>query len=307
MKLKRMWGIVSLLAIMGSVAVMGQTVETKDYTIFAGNETKKLDTLAEALSGADIVFIGELHDHSLGHRLKLDILKAIYARKPKLALSMEMFERDVQSVLDEYLAGYINESAFLAASRPWPNYKTDYRPLVEFCRENKLPVVAANAPRRYVNIVSRKGQTALGELPKTAKTWLPELPYPMDIPSGYDRALNEVFGGHGDGATPAASNPAMPSAANMKQAQMLWDESMKDSILRFQRKNRGRTIVQVNGSMHSDSGFGIVDRVRKAAPRLKTIVVTIRPDDKFPGVDATKYAGQGDFVILTRSEPKKEK
>jgi hypothetical protein len=79
---------------------------------------------------------------------------------------------------------------------------------------------------------------------------------------------------------------------------------MKDSILRFQRKNRGRTIVQVNGAMHSDSGYGIVDRLRKAAPHLKTLVVTIRPDEKFPDVPTDRIGSAGDFVIVTRSEPK---
>src|SRR5687767_14585734 len=115
-------------------------------------------------------------------------------------------------------------------------------------------------------MVSRKGQTALAELPKESKAFLPSLPYPMELPSEYDRQLNEIFGGHGTGtATATPTSPAMPSATNMKQAQGLWDETMKDSILRFQRKNRGRTIVQVNGAMHSDSGYGIVDRLRKAA------------------------------------------
>lgn len=302
--------LILLVMTVVSLPVRGQTVDTKDYTIYAGSETKTLETMADALSQADIVFIGEQHDHALGHRLKLDILKALYARKLKLALSLEMFERDVQTILDEYLAGYINENAFLQASRPWPNYKIDYRPLVEFCRENKLPVVAANAPRRYVNIVSRKGQTALAELPKSSKALLPSLPYPMEIPAEYDRQLSEIFGDHGTGSgtgTAAPTSPQMPSAANMKQAQGLWDESMKDSILRFQRKNRGRTIVQVNGAMHSDSGFGIVDRVRKAVPRLKTVVVSILPDEKYPDVQAAKYAAKGDFVILTRSEPKPEK
>lgn len=302
--------LLSLLMVMGSGFAWGQAVETEDYTIYAGSETRTLDALAEALAQADVVFIGEQHDHTLGHRLKLDILKAMYARKPKLALSLEMFERDVQTILDEYLRGHITENAFLQASRPWPNYKTDYRPLVEFCKENRLPVVAANTPRRYVNIVSRKGQGALAELPKESKAFLPSLPYPMELPAEYDRQLNEIFGDHGTGSSTGAStqpSPGMPSTDNMKQAQGLWDETMKDSVLRFQRKNRGCTIVQVNGAMHSDSGYGIVDRLRKAAPRLKTLVVSIRPEETFPNVATDKIGNRGDFVIVTRSEPKPDK
>src|SRR5439155_27112377 len=121
--------------------------------------------MLDELTRADVTFVGENHDHKLAHELELTVLKAVHARKTKTALSLEMFERDVQSVVDEYLGGLITESHFLQSSRPWPNYKTDYSPMVEFAKEQRLPVIAANAPRRYVNIVSRKGQTALLELP----------------------------------------------------------------------------------------------------------------------------------------------
>jgi uncharacterized iron-regulated protein len=263
--------------------------------------------MIEELCRADVVFIGEQHDHKRGHELKRDILQAMHRRCPDLVLSLEMFERDTQLVVDEYLAGLITESAFLAASRPWPNYRTDYRPLVEFCKENRLPVIAANAPRRYVNIVSRKGQGALKDLSREAKSFLAPLPYAMDLPPQYDKQLTELFGGQHNTAQPPPGAPpsAMPSTENMKQAQGLWDATMADSILRGLRRYRGRKILQVNGAMHSDSGFGIVDRLRRAAPRRKALIVTIRPDPAFPNQPPGKYEGVADFVILTPSGEKK--
>jgi uncharacterized iron-regulated protein len=84
-----------------------------------------------------------------------------YGASRKAVLSLEMFERDVQTVINEYLKNQITETHFLAASRPWANYKTDYRPLVEFAKEKNLEVVAANAPRRYVNMVTRLGRASL--------------------------------------------------------------------------------------------------------------------------------------------------
>lgn len=277
----------------------------RDYVILTADGTTTFDAMAEALSQADVVFLGEQHDHGLGHRLELEILRALHARRARVALSMEMFERDVQIILDEYLAGHITESAFLQAARPWSNYRTDYRPLVEFCREQRLPVIAANAPRRYVNMVSRKGQEALMGLPRASREWLPGLPYAMDIPATYARQLEEIFRGHGSGNATGAAGGTQPSTEYMKQAQGLWDETMKDSILRFLRRHRGWLVLQINGAMHSDSGFGIVDRLRRAAPRLKVAVVSIRPDAQFPAVDARRYAGIGDFVILTREEPRR--
>jgi uncharacterized iron-regulated protein len=289
----------------GCVRAWGQGVDKKDYVIYARNEVRTFEAMVEVLGQADVVFLGEQHDHAMGHALQTEIFQALYARQPKLALSMEMFERDVQGVLDEYLSGFITENSFLQAARPWPNYKTDYRPMVEFCKEKGLPVVAANPPRRYVNIVSRKGQEALQQLPRTARAYLPALPYSMDIPSEYDRKLTEIFGGaHGDSGPDSAAT-GLPGVANMKQAQALWDETMKDSILRFRKAKRGWQVVHLNGAMHSDYGHGIVDRLRKAVPRLRICLVTIRPDADFPNINPLKYAGAADFVIVTRLLPKK--
>jgi uncharacterized iron-regulated protein len=288
-------------------------VDSKDYLVFAQRTGSSFEAMIAAAGEADVIVIGEQHDHKLGHALKLDILRALYARNPNLALSLEMFERDVQLILNEYLAGYISEQHFLQSSRPWPNYRTDYRPLVEFCRENRLPVVAANTPRRYVNIVSRKGQEALKELPKESKAFLPRLPFSMEIPAGYARQLDEIFhathdqpsGGQTGAASGGQARPAnMPSPENMKQAQGLWDETMADAILKFRRANRGRKVIQVNGSMHSDSWYGLVDRLRKASPRLKIALITIKPDSAFPNVSIEEYAQTADFILLTRPEPK---
>jgi uncharacterized iron-regulated protein len=287
-------------------------VDPTDYLVFAQGANSSFEAMIAAAAEADVIVIGEQHNHKLGHALKLDILRALYARNPNLALSLEMFERDVQLILNEYLAGHITEQHFLQSARPWPNYRTDYRPLVEFCRENRLPVIAANAPRRYVNIVSRKGQEALKELPKESKAFLPRLPFSMDIPAGYAKQLDEIFGASHDqpsGAqTGAASSgqarPAnRPSPENMKQAQGLWDATMADSILRFRRASRGRKVIQVNGAMHSDSWYGLVDRLRKAAPRLKIALITIKPDSAFPNVSMDKYALTADYILLTRPDP----
>lgn len=285
-------------------------LDAQDFAVFASEKPLSFDSLLEALAKADVVFIGEEHDHKLGHELELAILKGVYAHNPSLMLSLEMFERDVQPVVDEYLTDQITETHFLQSSRPWPNYKTDYAPLLAFCKENHLPVVAANAPRRYVNIVSRKGQQALLELPKASKAFLPPLPYAMTLPESYARQLNELFSGAHDSASSSSSgqpapNPAMPSAENMVQAQGLWDATMAYSLLQARRADRHREILQINGSMHSDSGYGIVDRLRKAAPRLKILLVTMRPEAHFPDFPAGKYAGVADFVILTRAESKK--
>lgn len=270
-----------------------------DFTTFHRRETVSFEKMIEELGKADVVVVGEEHDHKLGHALELQILKGLHARNPSQVFSLEMFERDVQLALDEYLGDQISQASFLAASRPWQNYAADYAPLIEYCKANKLPVIAANAPRRYVSVASRKGQAALLELPKASQAFLARLPISMDLPPEYDAALNAVFGNHGDKAAMASLPPFI------KEGQALWDATMADSILRGRKRLRKRPILQINGSMHSDGGYGLVDRLRKADKRLKVMVVSIKRDKGYPQVKAEQYEKAGDFVIVTAEEPKR--
>ena len=113
------------------------------------------------LSRADIVFVGEQHDDPATHRLELAILEGIARRRSAVVVAMEMFERDVQQSLDDYLASRIAEHEFLKASRPWPNYADDYRPLVEFAKARGWRTIAGNVPRRYASQVGRNGLASL--------------------------------------------------------------------------------------------------------------------------------------------------
>ncbi|MGH7490562.1 MAG: ChaN family lipoprotein, partial [bacterium] len=112
--------------------------------------------LAKAAS-IDVLFLGEQHDDPATHRLEAAALEGLARRRSNIIVAMEMFERDVQPSLDGYLTGHTSEADFLAASRPWPRYATDYRPLVELARDLKWPVVASDVPRRLASLVSRRG------------------------------------------------------------------------------------------------------------------------------------------------------
>jgi uncharacterized iron-regulated protein len=147
----------------------------------SGEPVEWADLVSEA-AGVRIVLIGESHDDQVAHRLQLRLLEDLFAmRRGELVLSLEAFERDVQLVLDEYLSGLITDDYFRKSSRPWGNYESGYASLVEFARVHRLPVIAANAPRRYVNRVARLGPGSLEDLPESAREWLP--PLPLDGPS----------------------------------------------------------------------------------------------------------------------------
>ncbi|BDA40635.1 hypothetical protein COCOBI_01-2880 [Coccomyxa sp. Obi] len=130
---------------------------------------------------ADVVLLGETHDDRIAHLLQLQLLRGAQQRFSRtdrpVALSLEMFERDVQGIMDEYLSGAITERDLKQDCRPWPNYDTDYRPLVELAKSEGLPVICANAPRRYVSMAGRHGRASLETLPAASLKHLPPLPY----------------------------------------------------------------------------------------------------------------------------------
>ena len=122
--------------------------------------------LADELAMRDVVYFGELHDNVAGHQVYAQLAKLLADRRPDFVLSMEMFERDVQGVVNDYLRGRIDEAAFLRHSRPWKEYARDYRPLVELTRERKLDVIAGNLPRPVAGKVASKEGSMSPFLPR---------------------------------------------------------------------------------------------------------------------------------------------
>src|SRR5947209_6451424 len=206
----------ALLAAQPLTAATPQAPEAH-YRAFDSKGTPvKLQDIADALDGADVLIIGETHDDPTAHLIEAEMLRRAderfsqaQAKKRPVALSLEMFERDVQTVLDEYLAGLISERHFLLSSRPWGNYSSDYRPLVEYAREHHAPVIAANAPARYVSRVSTNGPDSLNVLSKEAKSWLPPLPFPS-ASEAYAAKFNSFMQGAMPG--PQTSMPSTPNA-----------------------------------------------------------------------------------------------
>lgn len=278
----------------------------------AAGKRVTLREVVNAFAGADVVCVGEMHDDPTAHAMEAELLRGAVTRhdqktgeaaKRGVALSLEMFERDVQVVLDEYLAGLITERHFLSSSRPWGNYETDYRPLIEFAREHGLRVVAANAPARYVTRVSRSGPGSLNDLSREAKSWLPPLPF---APASEAYALKfRRFMGGGDAVhtSPPPPQSAAAQAAHgtfhLLDAQNLRDASMGHAIAEHLKQSGGALVFHVNGRFHSEERLGVPEQVAHYRPRTRVLVVTIVSGEGFPDFDAARLGRLGDFVILT--------
>ncbi|MCX7640524.1 MAG: ChaN family lipoprotein [Pyrinomonadaceae bacterium] len=255
----------------------------------AKGERRSFEQVIEAMKLVDVVFVGESHDDEVAHKLQLELLKAAFdrIRSKQIVLAMEMFERDVQVIIDEYLQDLITEAHFLSSSRPWNNYKTDYRPLVEFAKENKLKVIASNAPRRYVNMVSRRGKSLLEMLSPEARRWIAPLPY-KEASKAYAEKFSKIMGIN-----------EHQSANNLLEAQTLWDATMAFSISEVLKANSKALVIHINGAFHSENRLGAPEHLASYLPNVKFLVITIRRETKSLEFDKSKHLNLGDFVIIT--------
>ncbi len=286
--------LASIVIISMAAAASGQIAFSEEqFRVFNGKGTPaSFSDILDAADTADVLFLGEYHDDAVGHAIQAEAFRRIVERnaaKRKVILSLEMFESDVQIVLDEYLAAHITESHFLLSSRPWGNYKTDYRPLVELAKEKGLPVIAANAPRRYVNMVSRGGRSKLDRLSPNAKKWLAPLPY-SEPSAEYSRRFKALMG---------SSAEASMGLDNILSSQSLWDATMAYWISRALKQNKGGLVVHLNGGFHTAYRLGTVEHLARYRPRATTIVVTMRYEQDFKNFDKSKHEDLGDFVVLT--------
>lgn len=252
-----------------------------------------IDKIVAGMADADVLFFGEEHNDSVGHYLENAIFRALHtAYGEKLALSMEMFETDNQLVLNEYLGGKIDESRLGKDARLWSNYK-DYRPMVEYAKQNQVPVIAANPPRRYVSMVTRRGMHSLDSLSKESKRFLPPLPY--DTLSGRYR---EKFMETMRGAPESASK-------NIYYSQCLWDAGMSYSIYKFQKKNKGTKIFHCVGGFHVAEKLGTAAQLKMRNKKLRIMNIASVSDDNFNNPDWSKLEALGDYVLLTDPKVKK--
>ncbi len=231
----------------------------------------------------DVVFVGEMHNCPVTHWLELCILRSLYQTNGRqTVVGMEMLEADNQLIIDEYLKGLISADRFTSETRIWPNYSTDYEPLVDFTRENHLRLIATNVPRRYANAVKEHGFEWLDSLSDEARSYLPPLP----ISYQENPQANEAF------AMMAMMGKKKVNPLWMGQAQALKDATMAWNIV----SSKATKLIHFNGNYHTDSGEGIITYLRQYRPdvRCKTIY-SVRQED-VSRLEAD-YLGKADYYI----------
>jgi len=285
----------SIITLIISVCVLAQDDISVHYKIYdtKAKQIVSVDKIVSDMADADVLFFGEEHNDSVCHYLENKIFRTLYEKfGDKIALSMEMFEADGQLGLNEYLAGIIDEGRFAKDVRLWSNYK-DYRPMIEFAKENRIPVVAANTPRRYVSLVTKKGMAALGSLSKEAKKFLPPLPY--DTLSGrYREKFMDIMNGSPGGGM-----------ANIYYSQSLWDAGMSYSIYNYLKKNKRKKVFHCVGGFHTEEKLGTAAQLQMRNKKLRILNIASVSDASFSNPDWEKFVYKGDYILLTDPDLKK--
>jgi uncharacterized iron-regulated protein len=233
---------------------------------------------------ADVVLFGEKHNDPIAHWMQYELTKDLHGLiGENLVLGAEMFEADGQLILDEYFSGLITTKKFEEEMRLWKNYATDYRPLLEFARENKLRFIATNIPRRYANMVLKLGLDSLDALTDKAKRYMMPLPLEYDTTKSAYAALaggNPAMGGHG--------------SANLRDAQVVKDATMAMFILKH--LGRGETFLHFNGAYHSDHYESISYFLEKMVPEFNIVTITTVNQEDISTLEE-EHEGKADYIL----------
>ena len=270
-----------ILFLLGWLLTVGGFAQDKKAYVFFDKNGRRTSykKLLRKSEKADIVLFGEYHNNPIAHWLELELLKDLQPKRP-LVLGAEMLERDNQEALDRYLQGAIDQKGLDTLARLWKNYKTDYKPLVDFAKKHQLPFVATNIPRQYANLVYKKGIQALDTLASTEKQWI------VRLPLAYDGSLSQYekmkkMSGH--------------NTENLPMAQAIKDATMAESILAHLKPNS--LFVHFNGSYHSDYYQGIGWYLKRERPDLRILTIATTSQAELKRLAKENY-GQADFILV---------
>ncbi|PCI07842.1 MAG: hypothetical protein COB73_07685 [Flavobacteriaceae bacterium] len=280
--------IITVLAIVSFVQT--SNAQDKVASQLYNNKGKKIkyQKMIKGLADSDMVFFGEYHNNPISHWMQIEMAMSFFELKgDKLFFGGEMFESGNQLVMNEYLAGLYPEKKMLPEmTQMWKNYKTDYKPLMEFAKENDLRFIASNIPRRYAAMINKKGMDALKELsPEALKLIGPDLEKYFDPTVKAYVEMKDMMGEH-----------VPPNMLNIQTAQAAKDATMAHfSLVNFKK---GDLYFHFNGSYHSNNNQGIIWWVNKIQPGLNIKSIATVMASEWDEMTKEEKAEIADYIIV---------
>jgi uncharacterized iron-regulated protein len=264
------------------VVIYSYGQELQAYQLY-NKEGKKVtfEIMVKDLSEKNVILFGELHNNPITHWMQLELTKRL-DKKQDIAMGAEMFESDNQNEINSYMSGALDDKGLDTMARLWTNYKTDYKPLLDYARDNEINFIATNIPRRYASLVYKNGFEILDSLPKEEKEWVAPLPikYDPELP-GYEAMLT-MMSDHAN--------------ENFPKAQAIKDATMAHFI--YKRYKRDEALfIHYNGAYHSNNFEGIYWCLKQLQESLKigTITTVLQKDVSKLKKENKKIA---DFILV---------
>ena len=294
MKIKSLIAIASLSVFLSSDAHSEDPAFPASLVRIQDGSEVPVTEFADLARAVDVLILGEEHDSDGAHHLQFEIIKELVSAGQNIAISMEMFERDCQGALNEYLADRIDEPTFLSASRPWKNYAAHYRSIIELAKQHRLPVIAGNTPRDIASTVSKGESIASTLAPFHAR----KTTFEKDL---YWENFVNAMKGHGGMEDSDAGRLFF-------EAQCLKDDTMAESITDFlaSHSHRPVLIVHLCGKFHSDYGLGTVSRILTRNGLTRVMVVSTERLDERDEFDIKDVKGRAHYMMVVPQNVEKK-
>jgi uncharacterized iron-regulated protein len=257
------------------------------YVIYTANGKKTtFEKLVESTENKELVLFGEFHDNPISHWLQFELTKEMYAEVgSNLQLGFEMFEQDQQELLSQYLLGNLTAKQFKDTLRLWPNYETDYAPIIDFAKTNKLFCVASNVQRKYASLLFKKGRKALDTLSLTIKSQMAPIDFIVDTTLSQYKEVY-TMGGH----------MGVNMGKNMVESQAFKDATMAQFIMANPGRKEGSVHLHFNGAFHSDFHQGILWYVQQKQANIRVLTISTVTQEDVRKLDK-EHLGRADFII----------
>jgi len=245
-----------------------------------------LPELMTQLASERLLYVGETHTAYADHLLQLEVLRGMAEKPGGLAMGVEWFQARFQPVLDDYLAGRIDEGELLRRTEYYSRWQFDYRlyrPIIRFARENGIPIIALNASRELTGEIRRFG---INGMPTALRA---ELPDSYDVSDkDYEAKLREMFDMH---ETEDADDTRFE---RFLEVQLTWDETMAMHVAEYLKANPDGRILVLAGKGHIGGRSGIPNRVTRRTGIEGKTIATFNP--------ASRLFNTADFLVLANDQ-----
>lgn len=274
-----------LISILLSFSFLTFSQDKPAYVIYNAKGKKvSYKKMLQAAMASDITFFGEFHDNTIAHWLELELtMDMARLTNNQLTLGFEMFEQDQQQLLSDYQSGKITAKQFEDSTRLWNNYKTDYKPIVNFAKDNNLFCVASNIPRWIASLVYKKGRVALDSLKTTDYNHMCDKNYVVDTSLSQYKKMLGMMPDHNKGL-------------NFIYSQASKDATMAHFIDKYWKNYPTNKFIHFNGSFHTDFDQGIIWYLKRLRPNLKYTTITVVEQSDFKKMDK-EHLGKAHFII----------